>query len=108
MMAAVFSMQGLGQCAAALVALVITMGFRHHFINVKDVSNCTDGCQTAADQSWRIIIAFGGLPALFGPYYRITIPETPRYTFDVARDIEKGGAELKHTWLAKQKVNQIY
>lgn len=27
-------------------------------------------------------------------YYRLTIPETPRYTFDVARDIEKGKEDV--------------
>jgi PHS family inorganic phosphate transporter-like MFS transporter len=37
---------------------------------------------------------FGGLPALFALYYRITIPETPRYTFDVAKDIEQAGADI--------------
>jgi PHS family inorganic phosphate transporter-like MFS transporter len=28
-------------------------------------------------------------------YYRLTIPETPRYTFDVARDIEKGKTDAE-------------
>lgn len=28
-------------------------------------------------------------------YYRLTIPETPRYTFDVARDVEKAGEDTK-------------
>ena len=28
-------------------------------------------------------------------YYRLTIPETPRYTFDVSRDIVKAGSDVK-------------
>lgn len=32
---------------------------------------------------------FGAVPACIALYYHLTIPETPRYTFDVARDVEK-------------------
>lgn len=34
------------------------------------------------------------MPAFLALYYRLTIPETPRYTFDVARDIEKGREDV--------------
>jgi PHS family inorganic phosphate transporter-like MFS transporter len=44
---------------------------------------------------WRIIIGFGAVPGCIALYYRLTIPETPRYTFDVARDIVKGGSDAK-------------
>jgi PHS family inorganic phosphate transporter-like MFS transporter len=95
MMASVFSMQGAGQFAAAMVALVVTAGFKSSFINVKDTAACDEVCQLAADRSWRIIIGAGALPAIFALYYRITIPETPRYTFDVAQDIEKADADIQ-------------
>jgi len=36
----------------------------------------------------------GAVPAAAALYYRLTIPETPRYTFDVARDIEKGQEDV--------------
>jgi MFS transporter, PHS family, inorganic phosphate transporter len=94
MMAAVFSMQGAGQFAAAIVALVVTVGFRDSFTAAK-LSECDTVCQLAADRCWRIIIGAGALPAIFALYYRITIPETPRYTFDVAQDIEKADADIK-------------
>lgn len=94
-MAAVFSMQGLGQCAAAIVALITTTGFKDKYTRARSAQFCVNDCQIAADQSWRIIIAVGGIPAFVALYYRITIPETPRYTFDVAKDIEKGGADIK-------------
>jgi MFS transporter, PHS family, inorganic phosphate transporter len=95
MMAAVFSMQGGGQFAAALVALLTTIGFRKSFSIASDASTCVDDCQLAANQAWRIIIGVGALPALFALYYRITIPETPRFTFDVAQDIEKADADIR-------------
>jgi PHS family inorganic phosphate transporter-like MFS transporter len=34
------------------------------------------------------------VPAAIALYYRLTIPETPRYTFDVARDVEKANADV--------------
>lgn len=32
---------------------------------------------------------FGAVPGCFALYFRLTIPETPRYTFDVERDVQK-------------------
>ncbi|KAF7877170.1 hypothetical protein EAF04_000855 [Stromatinia cepivora] len=96
MMAAVFSMQGAGQFAAALVALITTFAFKKSFINTSSTfDTCGPVCQLAADRAWRIIVGFGAVPACFALYYRITIPETPRYTFDVAHDIEKADADIK-------------
>lgn len=43
---------------------------------------------------WRVLIGFGAVPACIALYYRLTIPETPRYTFDVARDVEKAGEDV--------------
>ena len=44
---------------------------------------------------WRVLIGFGAVPACIALYYRLTIPETPRYTFDVARDVEKAGDDVE-------------
>ena len=44
---------------------------------------------------WRILIGFGAVQACIALYYRLTIPETPRYTFDVARDVEQGGEDVQ-------------
>ncbi|KUI55180.1 Repressible high-affinity phosphate permease [Cytospora mali] len=94
MMAAVFSMQGLGQLCAATVALVVTVAFKESFLGIEREQDCDFACQSAADRCWRLIIGVGALPALFALYYRITIPETPRYTFDVAHDVEKADADI--------------
>lgn len=75
-MAAVFSMQGLGQLAAAVVALVVTVIFKSSFSGIYKASECDYGCQIAADRCWRIVVGVGALPACFALYYRITIPET--------------------------------
>ena len=107
MMAAVFSMQGAGQVAAALVTLVTTISFKESFISTTgDYSSCHEACIIAADKSWRIIVAFGAFPACFALYYRITIPETPRYTFDIDRDVEKAAADIQ-AYMNNQKEGTV-
>jgi MFS transporter, PHS family, inorganic phosphate transporter len=73
MMAAVFLMQPLGQLASALVSLVI--------IAIAGNFEYTD---KAMDQVWRASIGSGALPALFSLFSCLMMPESPRYTLDVA------------------------
>ncbi|SCO88996.1 phosphate transport protein [Fusarium oxysporum] len=95
MMAAVFAMQGFGQLCSALVMMFLTLGFKSDLEGASHISSCTGSCQVAVDQMWRILVGFGGVPACIALYYRLTIPETPRYTFDVARDVEKADGDVK-------------
>ncbi|KAM0669260.1 hypothetical protein ACQRIT_004237 [Beauveria bassiana] len=95
MMGAVFAMQGFGQLGAALVMLFVTLGFKHSLEGAKDVAHCTESCQVAVDKMWRTLIGCGVVPACIALYYRLTIPETPRYTFDVARDVEQADDDVK-------------
>lgn len=76
MMAAVFSMQGLGQLVAALVGLAVIVIFKSSFSEIYKASECDYSCQIAADRCWRVIVGVGAWPACFALYYRITIPET--------------------------------
>ena len=94
-MGSVFAMQGVGQFAAAIVTLIVTQGFRESLITAKAVDKCDGVCGLAVDKMWRVIIGFGAVPACIALYYRLTIPETPRYTFDVDRDIIQAGADVK-------------
>lgn len=54
---------------------------------------------------WRILIGFGAVPACVALYYRLTIPETPRYTFDVARDVEKAADDVTAYMAGKSEGN---
>ncbi|KAK9234484.1 major facilitator superfamily domain-containing protein [Lipomyces kononenkoae] len=94
-MGAVFANQGWGQLAAAIVALCATAGFKNTLSAAHTASQCLNNCQTAIDQMWRITIGFGAVPACIALYYRLTIPETPRFTFDVSRELEKGAADIQ-------------
>ena len=89
MMAAVFANQGWGQFTAALVSFLCTYGFR----NSLKVATCDANCKVSLDKSWRIIYGFGCVPACAALYYRLTIPETIRYTLDVSRNEKVAAAD---------------
>ncbi len=100
MVAAVFSMQALGQFLASLVALIVIEAFKSQTNNDGNVCHnetCTQtpAAHLAVDRMWRIVIGAGAIPAAFALYCRLTIPETPRYTFDVNRDVEQAFADYK-------------
>jgi PHS family inorganic phosphate transporter-like MFS transporter len=95
MMGAVFAMQGIGQFTAAIIALIVVSGFHNSLKTAKTVDLCDGVCQLAVDKMWRVIIGFGAVPGCIALYFRLTIPETPRYTFDVARDSEKAVEDVK-------------
>lgn len=94
-MGSVFAMQGIGQFGAGIVTLIVTVGFKESLLTAATPANCNGVCGVAVDKMWRTVIGFGAVPGCIALYYRLTIPETPRYTFDVARDITKGGADTK-------------
>ena len=88
-------MQGLGQLASALVTLIVVVIYKTDLVAVAGVGKCIGECALNVDKMWRIIIGFGGIPGLFALYYRLTIPETPRYTFDVLYDVEKASVDAR-------------
>ncbi|KAL2913993.1 hypothetical protein HK105_206439 [Polyrhizophydium stewartii] len=76
MIAAVFAMQGIGILVGGAVTIATLAAFEHSIRN--DVF--------MLDYVWRIMLGFGVIPALCAVYFRLTIPETPRYTVDVKGD----------------------
>jgi PHS family inorganic phosphate transporter-like MFS transporter len=103
MMGSVFAMQGVGQFAAAVVSLIVTRGFKESLISAKTVAECDGACNLAVDKMWRIVIGFGAVPGCLALYYRLTIPETPRYTFDVDRDVVQAGSDVRAFQLGVRK-----
>lgn len=100
MIASVFATQALGQLLASVVAICVTEAFKD--VTTDSANWCQgDKCHQsesgrhAVDRMWRIILGFGAVPAVVALYCRLTIPETPRYTFDVNRDSEQGFADYK-------------
>ncbi|ORZ04387.1 phosphate:H+ symporter [Absidia repens] len=85
MMAAVFAMQGIGQVAASIVGIITTAAFK----------SAIESDPAYLDYVWRIVIGVGAVPGVLALYYRLTIPETPRYTIDVEQKVEKGIRDAK-------------
>lgn len=85
MMSAVFAMQGIGQVTAGIVGLCVTAGFK----------SAIEYDQAYLDYVWRIVVGLGALPGVCALYYRLTIPETPRYTIDIDNKFEQGINDAK-------------
>lgn len=43
---------------------------------------------------WRLLIGIGCVPGAIALYFRLTIPETPRYTMDIERNVEKAKEDV--------------
>jgi MFS transporter, PHS family, inorganic phosphate transporter len=82
MMATMFAAQGFGAFFAALVSFVCVSGFHESLHS----SQCSPECQLALDKSWRIVYGMGIVPAVIALFFRLTIPETIRFTLDIKRD----------------------
>ena len=97
MINSVFAMQGLGQFGAGMALLITTVGFKQGLETAPTPAACstTYACVSAVDKIWRIIIGFGAVPACVALYFRLTIPETPRYTFDVSRSVREVAADIE-------------
>ncbi|OQR92893.1 inorganic phosphate transporter [Achlya hypogyna] len=79
--ATVFAMQGFGIITGATMAIIVLAAFKNPII--------ADGAVNLG-YCWRILAGFGAIPALAAVYWRLRIPETPRFTVDVLGDAEQG------------------
>ncbi|CAG8561677.1 6092_t:CDS:2 [Dentiscutata heterogama] len=84
MISAVFATQGFGILTAGVVS-VATLGAYQD--SIRNNPMYIDGV-------WRVVLAFGVIPAVVGLYFRITIPETPRFMMDVLGDVEKATHDI--------------
>ncbi|KAF9208362.1 Inorganic phosphate transporter pho84 [Haplosporangium sp. Z 27] len=79
MMSLIFSMQGIGNMTAAIVTLVVLKIFKTAI--EFDTANL--------DIVWRVCIGLGCIPAAATVYFRLTMPESPRYAMDVEKNAAK-------------------
>jgi PHS family inorganic phosphate transporter-like MFS transporter len=90
MMACVFLMQPLAQfCTATigwavLTSLVKSRGLDNLPIHGADLTDRQKfDIISTIDSVWRCVVGVGAFPALFAIIYRLSIPESPRYSMDV-------------------------
>lgn len=84
MIASVFAMQGVGILFSALVAVATLAAFQDLILQDKAYIDCV----------WRICLAFGAVPAVATVYFRMTMPESPRYTAHVLGDTEAANRDV--------------
>ncbi|KAF8349024.1 inorganic phosphate transporter [Amanita rubescens] len=89
LMTAVFASQGWGNFAAALVALVVVAAYKNQLLHE------TPTHLVSVDYMWRLLIGLGCVPAAVALYFRLTIPETPRYTMDIDRNLDQASADIE-------------
>ncbi|KAI0279767.1 phosphate transporter [Russula aff. rugulosa BPL654] len=90
LMTAVFAFQGWGNLAAALVSLVLVQAFKNKIIH--------DSFTTLkhVDYCWRLLIGLGCIPGCVALYFRLTIPETPRFTMDIERNVRQATEDIEN------------
>ncbi|KAI0368031.1 phosphate transporter [Pilatotrama ljubarskyi] len=108
MMTAVGANQGWGQLTAALTAFVITAGYKDALLG--------DDPRVLAhvDYMWRLLIGLGCVPGAIALYFRLTIPETPRFTMDVERNVRQAARDVQriivagsHSYEGKEIVERV-
>lgn len=76
--------------AASIVALIVTVAYKGSIL-AQTVAE-----PEAVDQMWRILIGLGCVPGVIALYYRLTIPETPRFTMDIERNVARASDDIKN------------
>lgn len=94
-MGAVFANQAWGQLIGGVISLILVVGYKSKLEPAVSGAECGFECQKACDQMWRILIGFGCLPGLVALYFRLTIPESPRYSLDVGDKVERVNGDLE-------------
>lgn len=83
LMTAVFASQGWGYLASTIVALITITAFEGAIVRDPPTNF------VHLDYCWRILIGAGCIPGVVAMYFRLTIPETPRFTMDVERNVKQ-------------------
>ncbi|PSS31797.1 Inorganic phosphate transporter 1-5 like [Actinidia chinensis var. chinensis] len=92
--AAVFAMQGFGILAGGVVAMIVSAVFKGLYHAPPYAMDPLGSVPPQADYVWRIILMVGAVPAALTFYYRMRMPETPRYTALVAKNSEKACQDM--------------
>lgn len=108
MMTAVFASQGWGNfcesiklsaseqpsyhyiTGASLVAFIITSAYKSSILSSPSVTDLPP-----VDTMWRLLIGLGAVPGVVALYFRLTIPETPRFTMDIERNIAQASNDIE-------------
>ncbi|KAF8496985.1 hypothetical protein BU17DRAFT_103333 [Hysterangium stoloniferum] len=85
-MTRVFSLQGWGQFTAVVVSTIIIIAFKKN-------DNPSDPAHV--DFIWHLIIGLGCIPGAIALHSHLMIPETPRFTMDIERNVQQAAQDIK-------------
>ena len=93
MLASVFLMQPLGQAAAYIVCIIALLGLDRQY----GLQGLKDPRLAApiVDKLWRWVTGFGAIPAVIAIIFRLTIPESGRFTLNVQHDATRAIQETQ-------------
>jgi PHS family inorganic phosphate transporter-like MFS transporter len=69
--------------ASTIVALVTLTVFKNGILQDSQAN------LEHLDYCWRILIGAGCVPGVVALYFRLTVPETPRFTMDIERNVKQ-------------------
>ena len=116
MMTAVFASQGWGNfgtypshniqyisflthfLAAALVSFIVVAAYKDTISNSPSVTDLH-----GVDTVWRLLIGLGCVPGTIALYFRLTIPETPRFTMDIERNVDQATTDIDNVVSGAEK-----
>ena len=84
-------MRNAGLCfiAAALVGFILVAAYKNSILHNNPTS------PHHVDYIWRILIGLGCIPGCLALYFRLTIPETPRFTMDIERNVHRAAEDIR-------------
>lgn len=94
MLASVFFCQPLGQLLGMIVSLVVVTVSRNSLMTEGKICTTND-CIRTLDSAWRWIVGFGSLPAVVALFFRLSIPESPRYLLDVVGAVKSAALDTQ-------------
>jgi PHS family inorganic phosphate transporter-like MFS transporter len=103
MMTAVFANQGWGNFTAALVAFMIIAAYKSALLRETDITQLN-----TVDAMWRVLIGLGAVPGVIALYFRLTIPETPRFTMDIECNIDQAANDIDNALVGKPTRNEDF
>ncbi|KIK45244.1 hypothetical protein CY34DRAFT_801868 [Suillus luteus UH-Slu-Lm8-n1] len=95
LMTAVFAAQGWGQFSSAIIGIIVVQAYKN------EILNAPFPCIVPVDYTWRLLIGLGCVPGVVALYFRLTIPETPRFTMDIERNVAQATADITNVLSSK-------
>lgn len=76
--------------AAAIVGYAVVSAYKDAILN------SSYPAATPIDYCWRLLIGIGCVPGVIALYFRLTIPETPRFIMDVERNVVQATEDIRN------------